>query len=160
MSAVPNPQVIYTSSAPLPDSEVLHRVRNAGIDGVATSMFFAEWSCAAGADPADRENWYAANPGMGIRISPEWVYETEYLTMSPEGFATERLGVVLGMDGGNSELAEWASCSDADSVMTGKPAIAVDAAGHVWVGGATTSRVHTAVNWCLCAQTDSGRSLL
>ena len=123
-----SPQLIYTSSAPLPESEILHNVRNAAIEGKVESAFFAEWSCEPGADPADRDNWYVANPGMGIRIAEEWIAETEFVTMSPEGFATERLGVVLGMDSGNSELAAWASCSDPDSVMTGKPAIAVDAA--------------------------------
>ncbi len=123
-----SPQLIYTSSAPLPESEILHRVRNVGIEGSANSAFFAEWSCEAGADPADRDNWYQANPGMGIRIAEDWVYETEYLTMSPEGFATERLGVVLGMDAGNSELPGWPSCLDVGSEMTGKPAIALDVA--------------------------------
>jgi hypothetical protein len=122
------PQFIYTSSAPLPESLVLHRVRKAGIDGTANSAFFAEWSCPAGTDPADRDAWYEANPGMGIRISEEWVYETEFLTMSPEGFATERLGVVLGEDGGPSELPEWPTRLDAKSQMVGKPAIAVDVA--------------------------------
>jgi hypothetical protein len=129
-----SPQLIYTSSAPLPESEILHRVRNVGIEGTAESAFFAEWSCEPGADPADRENWYAANPGMGIRIAEEWIYETEFLTMSPEGFATERLGVVLGMDAGNSELPDWPQCLDEDSTMTGKPAIAVDMAPDLsWV---------------------------
>jgi len=129
-----SPQLIYTSSAPLPESEILHRVRSVGIEGTAESAFFAEWSCEPGADPADRENWYAANPGMGIRIAEEWIYETEFLTMSPEGFATERLGVVLGMDAGNSELPDWPQCLDEESTMTGKPAIAVDMAPDLsWV---------------------------
>jgi phage terminase large subunit-like protein len=120
------PMQVYTSSAPLPTSDVLHRVRKSCIDGSAKSTFFAEWSCEAGADPNDRENWYAANPGLGIRISEEWVEETELLQMSPEGFAVERMGVVLGWDVAFSELPEWAHCSDPDSVMTGKPSIAVD----------------------------------
>ncbi len=129
-----SPMMVYTSSAPLPESEVLHRVRNACIEGTLQNAFFAEWSCESGADPYDVDNWYAANPGMGIRISEEWVRENELPLMSPEGFAVERLGVVLGMDAGNSELPEWPKCLDVESEMVGKPAIAVDMAPDLsWV---------------------------
>ena len=88
------PQIVYTSSAPLPESEVLHRVRDACIAGTAASAFFAEWGCEPGADPQDRDNWYQANPGLGIRISEQWITETELPFLSPEAFAIERLGVV------------------------------------------------------------------
>jgi phage terminase large subunit-like protein len=145
------PMMVYTSSAPLPESEVLHRIRNACIDGTLPNAFFAEWSCEAGADPYDVDNWYAANPGMGIRISEEWVRENELPLMSPEGFAVERLGVVLGMDAGGSEMPAWASCLDAGSEMTGKPAIAVDMAPDLsWVsigvaGSTKNGRTHVEV---------------
>ena len=88
------PQMIYTSSAPLPESEVLHRVRDACIAGVKNA-FFAEWGCELGTDPTDRDAWYDSNPGLGIRISEEWIAENELPFLSPEAFAIERLGVVL-----------------------------------------------------------------
>jgi phage terminase large subunit-like protein len=126
MRAEGAPMMVYTSSAPLPESDVLHRVRNACIDGTLQNAFFAEWSCEPGADPYDRDNWYAANPGLGIRISEEWIERNELPLMSPEGFAVERLGVVLGQDAGMSELPQWPQCRDEQSEMKGKPAIAVD----------------------------------
>lgn len=128
MRAEGAPMMVYTSSAPLPESDVLHRVRNACIEGSLQNAFFAEWSCEPGADPNDRDNWYAANPGLGIRISEEWIERNELPLMSPEGFAVERLGVVLGQDAGMSELPGWPQCLDESSVMTGKAAIAVDVA--------------------------------
>lgn len=141
------PMQVYTSSAPLPTSDVLHRVRQGCIDGESKSTFFAEWSCEAGADPRDRDNWYLSNPSLGIRISEEWIEETELLQMSPEGFAVERLGVVLGMDVAFSELPEWAQCSDPSSTMTGKPALAVDvppdlSSASIAVAGAGASGLH------------------
>ena len=90
-----SPQMVYTSSPPLPESEVLHRVRDAFIAGALPSGFFAEWGCVPGVDPNDRDAWYEANPGLGIRIAESWIEETELPILSPEAFAIERLGVVL-----------------------------------------------------------------
>lgn len=120
------PQLIYTSSAPLPDSEVLHRVRNGYIEGRAPAGFFAEWSAEVGTDPEDRDAWYEANPGMGIRISEDWVANNELPILSPEGFAVERLGIVMGEDAGNNELPDWPLRLDDRSLLQGKPSIAVD----------------------------------
>ena len=120
------PQVIYTSSAPLPESAVLHRVRESFLSGQMPRGFFAEWSCEPGADPLDRDVWYESNPSLGIRISEQWVAENELPVLSPEAFAVERLGVVFGADSGVSELPKWSACLDEDSTMHGKPAIAVD----------------------------------
>lgn len=86
-------QMIYTSSAPLAESTVLHRLRNRAINDRPRRMFFAEWSVLPDADPSDRDNWYLANPGLGIHISEEWVEDNEFGTLSPEAFLTERLGV-------------------------------------------------------------------
>ena len=129
-----SPQIIYTSSAPLPESDVLHRVRNACIAGELKNAFFAEWSCPPGTDPADRDAWYQANPGLGIRIGEQWIAEQELPILSPEAFAIERLGIVLGADGGSSELPNWGRCLDADSQPAGKVSLAVDAAPDLsWV---------------------------
>jgi len=46
------PQLIYTSSGPLPESVVLHRLRRQGMSGESPRMFFAEWSVEVGTDPA------------------------------------------------------------------------------------------------------------
>jgi hypothetical protein len=120
------PQLVYTSSAPLPDSEVLHRVLAQCLAGALPHAFFAMWGCEPGTDPQDRDAWYEANPGLGIRISEEWIANNELPILSPEAFAIERLGVVFTADNMLSELPEWPERLDPRSLMTGKPSIAVD----------------------------------
>lgn len=94
LSARPNPQIWYTSSAPLSSSVVLHGVRERGIEGKAPRMFFAEWSVAAGADPEDINGWYEAVPALGIRISEEFIQaELNALSNTPDEFKRERLGI-------------------------------------------------------------------
>lgn len=116
MNADP-PQMVYTSSAPLPESTVLHRLRSRGMSGDAGRMFMAEWSIDADDprldDPAAlTELLFESNPGMGIRIAPDWVIENELVTMSREAFQTERLGVVRASDGPSTVLANWSQCVD------------------------------------------------
>ena len=128
MNSEGSPQMIYTSSAPLPESEVLHRVRDACIAGSFTNAFFAEWGCEPGADPTDRDNWYASNPGLGIRISEEWIAENELPILSAEAFAIERMGVVH-----SSALVSkvipwesWQAAADPKSIAaTGYPSLSV-----------------------------------
>lgn len=95
MRAEGAPQTIYTSSAPLPDSTVLHRVRRNALSGRSDRVFYAEWGCEVGVDIEDRAAWYAANPGIGVRISEQWVTDNELAILSPDAFAVERLGVVF-----------------------------------------------------------------
>lgn len=116
------PQFVFGSSAPLPDSEVLHRLRSAAISGRLPRAFYAEWSCEIGADASNRDNWYAANPGLGVRISEDWVADMEYAVMSPDAFAIERLGVVFdpspaGRDRVISE-ADWLANATEDAAGT------------------------------------------
>lgn len=110
--------MVYASSAPIAESQVLHRLRDRALTQSPRRMFFAEWSVDADADYADVDNWYQANPGMGIRISEEWVKDNEFGTMSPEAFAVERLGIpeALGMDAGPIDLARWEALTDGDSL--------------------------------------------
>lgn len=105
LSAQPDPQVWYGSSAGLADSEVLRGIRDRGRPG-SSSMVYVEW-CApkggcvkAGCDHAlgaegcaldDPGNWQLANPQMGRRIRVETI-RNERLALPPEEFARERLG--------------------------------------------------------------------
>lgn len=102
LSARPNPQVWYTASAvdqTIHDNGlVLARVRERGHAGDDPELAYFEW-CAAGemkqldqVDTADLELWMQANPGMGIRITPEHV-EAEHRSLDPRTFAVERLGI-------------------------------------------------------------------
>lgn len=127
LSARPNPQIWYTSSAPHADSTVLHRLRERGLAGGDPRLFYAEWSNEIDCDPFDPESWYRANPGLGIRITEEFV-ETESRSMSFPEFARERLGIPEGVDGGGGpiSMAVWSALIDAGSSFVGKPALALD----------------------------------
>jgi phage terminase large subunit-like protein len=93
LSTRPNPQVWYTSTAGMETSTQLARVRERGMAGSDPSLAFFEWSVdEAGYDPADPREWARANPGLGIRISREYV-ERERAALDPDAFARERLGV-------------------------------------------------------------------
>jgi hypothetical protein len=94
LSAVPNPQVWYTSSAPRRESEVLHGVRARGRQGDSARLFYAEWCADDDVDIADVDGWYQANPALGIRISEEYVRsELEAMASMPDEFRRERLGI-------------------------------------------------------------------
>lgn len=122
------PIIVYTSSAPVAESAVLHRVRNACGTGKMPSAFYAEWSAPVGTDPLDIDAWYECNPGMGVRISEQWVFETEYAILDRDAFLIERLGVVAGADAAPSELPRWHECFDPRSLIEGAYAIGVDVA--------------------------------
>lgn len=92
LSARPNPQLWYTSSAPMSSSVVLHDVRSRGIEGKSPRLLYAEWSAPDGADPDDVEAWCAANPALGIRVTEEFI-RAERDAMPTEEFVRERLGI-------------------------------------------------------------------
>lgn len=122
-------QMIYASSAPIAESEVLHRLRKRALDVHPPRMFMAEWSATPDCDPNDRANWYMANPGLGIRISEEWIVDNEFGTLSPEGFAVERLGIPIepiGARSGPISLERWAELVDPTSVIVGPVSRAID----------------------------------
>lgn len=127
MSARPNPQLWYTSSAGMDSSEVLARVRERGTVGDKRLAFF-DWSAPEGADPDDPEMWAVANPGLGIRIHPEFI-EAERAALGDEEFARERLGIWN--DPGKGAVIDprvWVGCADAGSQVEDPVAFAVDVA--------------------------------
>lgn len=88
-------QMIYTSSAPVAESIVLHRLRARALKDKPRRTFLAEWSAPPGCNIADRDFWYMANPGLGIRISEDWIVDNEFGTLSEEAFMVERLGIPI-----------------------------------------------------------------
>lgn len=92
LSARPNPQVWYTSSAGNETSVQLGRVHARGNAGNDPSLAYFEWSVDPSADYGSPDSWAQANPGMGIRISAEHIAR-ERAAMAPEAFAQERLGI-------------------------------------------------------------------
>jgi hypothetical protein len=92
LSARPNPQVWYTSSAGMPSSEQLSRIRARGTRGGDPSLAYFEWSASDGSDLDDRAAWAEANPALGIRI-PEMFVVAERAALPDEQFGRERLGL-------------------------------------------------------------------
>ncbi len=127
LSARPNPQIWYTSSAPHRDSEVLHRIRDRGRAGGDGRLFYAEWACDADADPASRDGWYQANPALGIRISEDFI-EAELGALSATEFARERLGIPENPETVESviPLDVWAGLFDKDSRLESHRQFALD----------------------------------
>lgn len=92
LSARPDPQIWYTSSAPHRDSVVLHRIRQRGHGGNDPGLYFAEWACSTDDDPASPESWAKANPSIGLLIDPERI-ATAQRSLEPAEFAREHLGI-------------------------------------------------------------------
>lgn len=106
LSARPNPQVVYASSAGASASQVLRGVRDRGRAGNDPSLVYVEW-CApvvpCGDDRCDHrpgtpgcalddvDAWRQANPALGRRITVEHI-GAERRALPPEEFARERLG--------------------------------------------------------------------
>jgi phage terminase large subunit-like protein len=116
LSARPDPQVWYTSTAGNLDSVQLGRVRERGLSGSDPSLAFLEWSVdPLGHDPADPVCWAQANPGLGIRIAADYI-EREMAALGPDAFARERLSVgdypTAGMgEWGTIRAEAWAACA-------------------------------------------------
>lgn len=93
LSARQNPQIWYTSTAGMPTSTQLGAVRARGVGGADPSLAFFEWSVDPdNYDAGDPECWAQANPGLGIRITPDYV-EKERAALPADVFARERLSV-------------------------------------------------------------------
>lgn len=107
LSARPDPQLVYGSSAGLVQSDILRAVRDRGRAGDDPRLAYIEYCDDLGGDCAepdcdhavtrtgcrldDEERWKRANPALGTRISLEYV-RAERRAMPAEEFARERLG--------------------------------------------------------------------
>lgn len=114
LSARPNPQIWYTSTAGNPSSSQLGLVRERGLRGDDPSLAFFEWSVDPdNYDPADPRCWAQANPGLGIRITSEYITKERAALPAPE-FARERLSIGdYPADGGAWETISadaWSAC--------------------------------------------------
>lgn len=132
LSARPNPQVWYTSSAGLAGSDVLRAVRDRGRAADDPSLCYLEW-CARLADdgsldPTSPVGWVEANPGIGIRISEEFI-SREQRALGAREFARERLGLWEEADEAIPiSPAAWKQAEDPESQIAGRVAFAVECA--------------------------------
>jgi hypothetical protein len=90
-------QIIYTGTPPYPNcpGEVFRRRRTNSMESPGGHDAWHEWSIdsepISKIDVTDKKLWYMSNPALGIRLDEEFT-EEEQTTMSPDGFARERLG--------------------------------------------------------------------
>lgn len=137
-----NTQTWYAGSAvdrqnPKHDGVPFAQIRQSGINGAERVAYF-EWS-APGDDPervseeerADMSLIALANPGLGTRISEEWVEHERLVELGPRGFAVERMGIGDWPD--PSELNQraippdaWARCTDVYSTAKNPVCFAID----------------------------------
>lgn len=125
LSARPNPQVVYASSAGKSNSLVLRGVRDRGRAGDDPSLVYVEWCAPVTACRNDRcdhrpgapgcalddvDLWRQANPALGRRITLGHI-EAERRAMPAEEFARERLSWwdEPSGTGGGMPLGLWAS---------------------------------------------------
>lgn len=96
-SATGTRQLIYTGTPPYPNcpGEVFRRRRRASLETPGAHDCWHEWSVEAKGineiNVEDKTLWYMTNPALGKRLDEEFTAE-EQRSMSPDGFARERLG--------------------------------------------------------------------
>lgn len=164
LSARPNPQLWYLGSAV--DQEIHDKgyvfasVRKRALDGTSPRLCYIEHSCKDGADPTDPRERARANPGMGIRITPDYI-EDEYqaLIHTPKIFLVERLGIGdwPDLDAALERPLDgpWQASVDASPTLTGVHPQTVgidrDPTTKVWsIGGAqrtTTGGAHVEIGY-------------
>lgn len=91
--AARNPQTWFVSSAGTEDSEVLARIRDAGIQHIDPHLLFAEWSLAEGSDPTNRDLWPIAQPSLGAEFCQIENLQSDFVKMDLAEFAREHMGM-------------------------------------------------------------------
>ena len=127
-------QTWYTGSAvdkenPTHDGVPFAQIRKQGMNGADKVAYF-EWS-APGDDPdrvtpEERHDMHLiamANPGLGIRISEEWVAHERDVELGARGFAVERMGIGDWPDPDDLNkraipIDAWNACFNLSAVMT------------------------------------------
>lgn len=92
MSARPDPQVWYLSSAGTWESFVLMRLRARGHEPATAGMAYWEWHGSPDDNIHDQAVWARCNPGYGRRLT-EASIRLELGTLSTRAFQRERLGI-------------------------------------------------------------------
>lgn len=133
-SATGTRQIIYTGTPPYPGApgEVFRRRRTVCLSDPGAHDCWHEWSVDAESvsqiDTKDTSLWYMTNPALGIRLSEEFTSD-ECRTMSPDGFARERLGwwspVLMEVQNKALDKNAWEDCSSDSQKPNGKTAYGV-----------------------------------
>jgi hypothetical protein len=150
ISAQPDPQLIYASSACLEDSEVLRTIVERGRKGNEPRLGYLEWcigpakeicqdgeACshvygqAVGCGLDKPEQWQQANPAMGRRIEQITIEDERRACVSIElahQFGRERGGWHDAPAGGTSPITaeQWEDSAEIESKIVGALALSVD----------------------------------
>jgi phage terminase large subunit-like protein len=147
LSARPNPQIWYASSAGMESSEQLLRVHQRALDGDSPRLAYLEWS----ADPSlgldNPEAWAQANPALGIRIDEEFI-QSERAALPDYEFGRERLGYWPSADLNRVIPADlWMRMADptsqiADQLVFAAAATPDRASGSIGVVGGREDRLY------------------
>jgi hypothetical protein len=141
LSAVPDPQIVYGSSAGVQESHIMRRLRDRGRPGDARLAYHEYCDDLPGecAQPGcdheygiggclldDERRWARANSQLGRRITWEYV-RAERRTLPASEFARERLGW-WDEEVGKPVLDPylWAACLDPASRIVGQPSFGLD----------------------------------
>jgi len=146
LSARPDPQLVYASSAGQEQSGVLRAIRDRGRAGTDPSLGYIEWTDDLGGDcsqPAcdhaagrdgcrldDEARWARANPALGRRITLDYV-RAERRGMPPVEFARERLGHWAegdSLEGGAFPAEAWEACRTTELALGAPVTFAVEVA--------------------------------
>lgn len=133
-SATGQRQILYTGTPPYPNcpGDVFRRRRTVCLSDAGKHDCWHEWSVEADSieqiNTSDKTLWYMTNPALGIRLDEEFT-EEEQRSMSPDGFARERLGWWSPQSAQVIDYAlnsvEWAACSSDALKPDGKTAYGV-----------------------------------
>lgn len=142
LSAKPNAQLWYLSSAGLPDSDVLRGVRDRGRSGVQGRLAYLEWTADRPdyvPDPYDMDGILRANPAYGARIFDEAIADEREM-LGAAGFLRERLGIWDDPGRGIVRIqpAAWNALADRASKRVGPVVFGVDVS---WDRSATSIAV-------------------
>lgn len=133
LSVVPDPQVVYGSSAGLVTSEILRSIRDRGRPGTSPKLAYLEWCAPTGGCADERcthelgvdgcalddvENWHRANPLLGRTRTNGTGLTAEYIAaerqaLPPHEFGRERLGWWDEADGTAAAfgVGKWEACA-------------------------------------------------
>lgn len=133
-SATDSRQLLYTGTPPYPGcpGETFRRRRAACLETPGAHDAWHEWSVEAEKAEDikcdDRELWAAVNPALGRRLTEDFTAE-ELRSMTPDGFARERLGWWVPALMKKEELAIpaeiWDACKSTELKPEGKTAFGV-----------------------------------
>ena len=126
LSARPNPQIWYTSSAGMAASDQLARLRQRGFASNDPSLAYFEWSAPDGTDLDDRAAWAESNPAFGRRIAEMFVV-AERAALPDEQFGRERLGLWADVRSGKPAIdpTVWAVLADPKAPRGESPSFGV-----------------------------------